>query len=156
MSAMGDASKSLFMSGFFEELQRRKVYRVAAAYIIAAGFIIQIGSAVFPAWDLPNWTLRLVVVLFAEARELLPVDATIYHQAYGLRGLLESLDRTAKERRQASDNRAARATAVAAAPALGRPGRIDRPPLRRCWQATRPSLHLSSDRLARIGREFGK
>src|SRR6266496_1928099 len=50
------------MSGFFEELQRRKVYRVAAAYIIAAGFIIQIGSAVFPAWELPNWTLRLVIV----------------------------------------------------------------------------------------------
>jgi len=52
-----------FMSGFFAELQRRKVYRVAAAYIIAAGFIIQIGSAIFPAWELPNWTLRLVVVL---------------------------------------------------------------------------------------------
>src|SRR5213083_2578803 len=51
------------MNGFFEEVQRRKVYRVAAAYIIAAGFIIQIGSAVFPAWELPNWTLRLVVVL---------------------------------------------------------------------------------------------
>jgi len=51
------------MTGFFEELRRRKVYRVAAAYIIAAGFIIQIGSAVFPAWELPNWTLRLVVVL---------------------------------------------------------------------------------------------
>src|SRR5713226_1369395 len=51
------------MSGFFEEVQRRKVYRVAAAYIIAAGFIIQIGSAVFPAWELPNWTFRLVIVL---------------------------------------------------------------------------------------------
>jgi len=51
------------MSGFFEEVQRRKVYRVAVAYIIAAGFIIQIGSAVFPAWELPNWTFRLVVVL---------------------------------------------------------------------------------------------
>jgi TolB-like protein/Flp pilus assembly protein TadD len=51
------------MTGFFEEVQRRKVYRVAAAYIIAAGFIIQIGSAVFPAWELPNWTFRLVVVL---------------------------------------------------------------------------------------------
>src|SRR5438128_5747299 len=50
------------MSGFFEELQRRKVYRVAASYIIVAGFIIQIGSAVFPAWELPNWTFRLVVV----------------------------------------------------------------------------------------------
>src|SRR5213078_3552941 len=51
------------MSGFFEEVQRRKVYRVAAAYIIAAGFIIQIGSAIFPAWELPNWTFRLLVVV---------------------------------------------------------------------------------------------
>ncbi|PYK36633.1 MAG: hypothetical protein DME60_14340, partial [Verrucomicrobia bacterium] len=50
------------MSGFFEEMRRRKVYRVAAAYVIAAGFIIQISSAVFPAWDLPNWAFRLVVV----------------------------------------------------------------------------------------------
>src|SRR5213596_1039877 len=51
------------MSGFLEELRRRKVYRVAAAYIIAAGFIIQIASAVFPAWELPNWTFRLLVTL---------------------------------------------------------------------------------------------
>src|SRR3989440_6143918 len=63
MIAVRDESISPFMTGFFEELQRRKVYRVAAAYIIAAGFIIQIGSAVFPAWELPNWMLRLVVVL---------------------------------------------------------------------------------------------
>jgi TolB-like protein/Flp pilus assembly protein TadD len=51
------------MSGFFEEVKRRKVYRVAAAYIIATGFIIQIGSAVFPALELPSWAFRLVVVL---------------------------------------------------------------------------------------------
>ena len=51
------------MSGFFHELKQRKVYRVAAAYIIAAGFIIQIGSAVFPAWELPSWAFRFVVVL---------------------------------------------------------------------------------------------
>src|SRR5256884_1482641 len=64
MIAVREPSKSLFMSGgFFEELQRRKVYRVAAAYVIAAGFIIQIGSAILPAWELPNWTFRLVVVL---------------------------------------------------------------------------------------------
>src|SRR5467141_3209558 len=50
------------MSGFFEEVRRRKVYRVAAAYVVAAGFIIQISSAVFPAWELPNWAIRLVVV----------------------------------------------------------------------------------------------
>jgi len=50
------------MSGFFEEVQRRKVYRVAAAYVIAAGGIIQLASAAFPAWELPNWALRLVIV----------------------------------------------------------------------------------------------
>ncbi len=50
------------MTGFFEEVQRRKVYRVAAAYVIAGGMIIQIASAVFPTWDLPNWSLRLMVL----------------------------------------------------------------------------------------------
>ena len=50
-------------SGFFEEVKRRKVYRVAAAYIIAAGGIIQLASAAFPAWELPNWALRLVITL---------------------------------------------------------------------------------------------
>src|SRR5438034_3096219 len=51
------------MGGFFEEVKRRKVYRVAAAYVIAAGGIIQLASAAFPAWELPNWALRLVIVL---------------------------------------------------------------------------------------------
>src|SRR4051794_16846715 len=51
------------MSGFFEEVKRRKVYRVAVAYAVAAGGIIQLTSATFPAWDLPNWALRLVITL---------------------------------------------------------------------------------------------
>src|SRR6266513_2562787 len=55
-------TQSLFMSGFFEEVKRRKVYRVAAAYLIAGGAIIQLASAAFPAWELPNWALRLVIV----------------------------------------------------------------------------------------------
>jgi Predicted integral membrane protein len=49
--------------GFFEEVQRRKVYRVAVAYIVVAGGLIQLASAVFPAWELPSWSLRLVIVL---------------------------------------------------------------------------------------------
>ncbi len=51
------------VSGFFEEVKRRKVYRVAVGYVVAAGGIIQLASAAFPAWELPNWTLRLVIVL---------------------------------------------------------------------------------------------
>jgi TolB-like protein/Flp pilus assembly protein TadD len=51
------------MTGFFEEVKRRKVYRVAVAYVIGAGGVIQLASAAFPAWELPNWALRLVIVL---------------------------------------------------------------------------------------------
>jgi TolB-like protein/Tfp pilus assembly protein PilF len=60
---MVSTDKAVAMTGFFEEVRRRKVYRVAAAYIIAAGGIIQLASAAFPAWELPNWVLRLVIVL---------------------------------------------------------------------------------------------
>src|SRR5438046_9476018 len=56
-------TNQLFMSGFFEEVKRRKVYRVAVAYVIAAGGIIQLASAAFPAGELPNWALRLVIAV---------------------------------------------------------------------------------------------
>lgn len=39
--------------------------------------------------------MRLVVVLFAEARDLLPRDNPLYHSSYGLQGLREELDRAA-------------------------------------------------------------
>jgi TolB-like protein/Tfp pilus assembly protein PilF len=51
------------MAGFFEEIKRRKVYRVAVAYAVVAGGAIQLASAVFPAWDFPSWALRLVIIL---------------------------------------------------------------------------------------------
>jgi TolB-like protein/Tfp pilus assembly protein PilF len=51
------------MSGFFEEVKRRKVYRAAVAYVVVAGGIIQLASAVFPAWEMPAWALRLVIIL---------------------------------------------------------------------------------------------
>ena len=59
---MVSTEKSVALPGFFEEVRRRKVYRVAAAYIIAAGGIIQLASAAFPAWELPSWTLRVLIV----------------------------------------------------------------------------------------------
>jgi TolB-like protein/Flp pilus assembly protein TadD len=51
------------MAGFFEEIKRRKVYRVAVGYVVVAGGLIQLASAVFPAWELPNWALRLTIIL---------------------------------------------------------------------------------------------
>ena len=39
--------------------------------------------------------MRLVVILFAESRDLLPRDNALYHSAYGVSGLLEELEKTA-------------------------------------------------------------
>lgn len=39
--------------------------------------------------------MRLVVILFAESRELLPAENAVYHGSYGLKGLLEELERVA-------------------------------------------------------------
>ena len=39
--------------------------------------------------------MRLVIILFAESRELLPRDNALYHASYGLQGLFERLEREA-------------------------------------------------------------
>src|SRR5512132_4001815 len=60
---MVSTGKSAARTGLFDEVKGRKDDQVAAAYIIADGGIIQLASAAFPAWELPNWALRLVIVL---------------------------------------------------------------------------------------------
>ena len=51
------------MNEFLTELRSRKVYRTAAGYAVVAWLLIQICATVFPAWDLPRWALRLVIIL---------------------------------------------------------------------------------------------
>ena len=48
---------------FFAELKRRNVYKVAVAYAIVAWLLIQIATQVFPFFEIPNWAVRLVVLL---------------------------------------------------------------------------------------------
>jgi len=48
---------------FFGELKRRNVYKVAIAYAIVAWLLIQIATQVFPFFEIPNWAVRLVVLL---------------------------------------------------------------------------------------------
>src|SRR5437773_2514634 len=48
---------------FFTELQRRNVYKVAVAYAVVAWLLIQVATQVFPFFEIPNWTVRLVVLL---------------------------------------------------------------------------------------------
>ena len=50
------------MKQFFIELKRRKVYRVAVAYIVVAWVVVQVATQVFPFFEIPNWTVRLVIL----------------------------------------------------------------------------------------------
>ena len=51
------------MNRFFAELKRRKVYSVAVAYIVAGWALAQGVAQVFPVFDIPNWAVRLVIVV---------------------------------------------------------------------------------------------
>ena len=51
--------------GFFGELKRRNVYKVAVAYAIVGWLLIQIATQVFPFLEIPNWVVRLVIALVA-------------------------------------------------------------------------------------------
>jgi len=48
---------------FFAELKRRNVYKVAIAYIVAGWALSQGIAQVFPVFDIPNWVIRLIVLL---------------------------------------------------------------------------------------------
>ena len=48
---------------FFGELRRRNIYRVAVAYAVVSWLIIQVATQTFPVLEIPNWCVRLVVVL---------------------------------------------------------------------------------------------
>ncbi len=68
---------------FFAELKRRNVYKIAVAYAVVAWLLIQVATQVFPFFEIPNWAVRLVVLLLI----------------FGFR-------RAAHERHRASDSRA--------------------------------------------------
>ncbi len=48
---------------FFAELKRRNVYKVAVAYAVVAWLLMQIATQIFPFFEIPNWAVRLVVLL---------------------------------------------------------------------------------------------
>ena len=51
------------LTNFFSELKRRKVYSVAIAYVVGGWALAQGIAQVLPVFDIPNWVVRLIVVL---------------------------------------------------------------------------------------------
>jgi hypothetical protein len=60
---LSDSFKNSRLYGFFCELKRRKVYRVAAGYGVVGWLVIQFATTVLPALTLPAWAPRFVIVL---------------------------------------------------------------------------------------------
>ncbi|MEO8044522.1 MAG: hypothetical protein ABI674_06410, partial [Spartobacteria bacterium] len=48
---------------FIVEIKRHRVYSVAVAYVVVSWLLVQIATQVFPFFDIPNWVVRLVVLL---------------------------------------------------------------------------------------------
>src|SRR5712692_8283320 len=51
------------LGNFLAELKRRNVYKVAVAYIVGGWALSQGIAQVFPVFDIPNWVIRLIVLL---------------------------------------------------------------------------------------------
>jgi adenylate cyclase len=45
------------------ELQRRKVFKVAAGYAVVGWLVIQVATSVLPLYDTPAWFLRAFVLI---------------------------------------------------------------------------------------------
>ena len=51
------------MKGFFGELKRRNVYKVAVAYAIVSWLLIQAASILFPTFEAPPWVMKVFVAV---------------------------------------------------------------------------------------------
>lgn len=47
----------------FDELKRRKVFKVGAGYLVVAWLVVQAASIGFPAFDAPPWVLRIFILV---------------------------------------------------------------------------------------------
>src|SRR5256886_12126825 len=60
---LGERSIEMSERNFFAELKRRNVHKVGVGYIVAGWALSQGIAQVFPVFDIPNWLIRLFVVL---------------------------------------------------------------------------------------------
>ncbi len=52
------------MGNLFQELKRRKVFRIAAVYAIVAWVLIEVADVVLPTFEAPAWVNQTIIFLF--------------------------------------------------------------------------------------------
>ncbi len=53
------------MTTLFAELRRRNVIRMAGLYLVGAWLLTQVASTVLPAFEVPGWALRALIIVLA-------------------------------------------------------------------------------------------
>ncbi|MEY2545157.1 MAG: hypothetical protein QOG48_274 [Verrucomicrobiota bacterium] len=71
-------SREMDIGRFLAELKRRKVYSVAVTYAVVGWLLVQIATQTFPFLGVPNWAVRLVIVVVAIGFPIALVLAWIY------------------------------------------------------------------------------
>ena len=52
------------MGNLFQELKRRKVFKVGTAYAVVTFVLVQVADLVLPTFDAPAWVLQSIIFLF--------------------------------------------------------------------------------------------
>src|SRR2546423_11228014 len=81
------------LGSFFAELKRRNVYKVAVGYAVVGWLLIQVATQVFPFFEIPNWAVRLVVLLIVVGFPIALVTAWAFELTPGGIRRTEEADR---------------------------------------------------------------
>jgi len=98
----------------FAEFRRRRVFRVAAAYVVAGWLLIQLGSATFEPMGLPSWSMRLLLVLLLLGFMLACALAWVYD--IGTHGIERTMPATGTQAAMSDDRAVAPDASIAILP----------------------------------------
>jgi TolB-like protein/tetratricopeptide (TPR) repeat protein len=102
------------LKDFFAELKRRRVYSVAVAYVIGGWALAQGIAQVLPVFDIPNWVVRLIVVLIVLG---FPVALTLsWFFDFTRYGIVRTPDRPREDRVEVIGSNASSEKSIAVLP----------------------------------------
>jgi serine/threonine-protein kinase len=67
------------LHNFWEEIRRRNLHRLTAAYAVVAWILVQAAGLVFPVFGLPAWTVRLTILLLLAGLPVLWIAIWLTH-----------------------------------------------------------------------------
>src|SRR5437868_10623356 len=87
------------LGSFFAELKRRNVYKVVVGYAVVGWLLTQVATQVFPFFEVPNWGIRLVVLIIVIGFPIALIIAWAFELTPEGAQRTEDVDATAKSLR---------------------------------------------------------